>query len=77
MIHPASLSLPSAFRSYFTCIEHRPVLAIVAYPLWVRNELTGSAAEGMTRVFVWVVFPIVAMPWGYFFRTLILDKRTA
>jgi hypothetical protein len=52
-------------------------LFIVAYPLWVKNELIGSAAEGMTRVFIWVVFPIVAMPWRYFFRTHLLGKRTA
>jgi hypothetical protein len=52
-------------------------LAIVAYPLWVNNELIGSPAEGMTRVFVWVVLPIVAMPWRYFFRTHILGKQTA
>lgn len=52
-------------------------LVIVAYPLWVKNELIGSPAEGTTRVFVWVVFPIVAMPWRYFFRTYILGKRTA
>ncbi len=52
-------------------------LFVVAYPLWMKNELIGSPAEGMTRVFVWVVFPIVAMPWRYFFRTHILGKRTA
>jgi hypothetical protein len=51
-------------------------LAIVAYPLGVNNELIGSPAEGMTRVFVWVVLPIVAMPWQYFFRTHILAKQT-
>ena|ERR1700730_5644400 len=52
-------------------------LAIVAYPLWVKNELIGSPAEGMTRVFLWVVIPIVAMPWRYFFLTYILGRRTA
>ena len=52
-------------------------LVIVAYPLWMKNELIGSPAEGMTHVFVWVVFSIVAMPWRYFFRTHILGKRTA
>ena len=51
-------------------------LAVVAYPLWAKNELTGSPAEGMTRVFLWVVLPIVAMPWRYFFRTYVLGKRT-
>ena len=52
-------------------------LAVVAYPLWVKNELIGSPAEGMTRVFLWVVLPILAMPWRYFFLTYILGKRMA
>ena len=52
-------------------------LAVVAYPLWMKNELIGSPAEGMTRVFLWVVLPIVAMPWEFFFKTYILGKRTA
>ena len=52
-------------------------LALVAYPLWVKNELIGSPAEGMTRVFLWVLLPIVAMPWRFFFRTYILGKWTA
>ncbi len=50
-------------------------LLIVAYPLWIKNELIGSPAEDMTRVFLWVLLPIVAMPWGYFFRTYILGRR--
>lgn len=49
-------------------------LFVVAYPLWIKNELIGSPAEGMANVFIWVVFPIVAMPWRYFFRTYILGK---
>jgi hypothetical protein len=49
-------------------------LAVVAYPLWVKHELIGSPAEGMARVFVWVILPIVAMPWGYFFRTQVMGK---
>jgi hypothetical protein len=52
-------------------------LTIVAYPLWAKNELIGSPAESMTRVFLWVVLPIVAMPWRYFFMTYILGRRTA
>jgi hypothetical protein len=52
-------------------------LAIVAYPLWAKNELAGSPAEGMARVFIWVILPIVAMPWGYFFRTHLLGKHTS
>lgn len=52
-------------------------LIIVAYPLWIKNQLIGSPAEGMTHAFLWVVLPIVAMPWRYFFRTHILGKQTA
>jgi hypothetical protein len=52
-------------------------LLVVAYPLWMKHELIGSPAEGMTRVFVWVVFPIVAMPWRYFFRTHVMGKPAA
>lgn len=52
-------------------------LAVVAYPLWMKDELIGSPAEEMTRVFLWVVLPIVAMPWRYFFRTHLLGKQTA
>lgn len=44
-------------------------LAIVAYPLWIRDELAGSDAEQMAKDFMWIVLPIVAMPWGYFFRS--------
>jgi hypothetical protein len=44
-------------------------LSIVAYPLWIRNELAGSDAEQMTNDFLWVILPILAMPWGYFFRS--------
>jgi len=49
----------------------------VAYPLWIKNELAGSPAGEMANVFIWVVLPIVAMPWRYFFRTHILGKQTA
>src|SRR6266540_4372318 len=46
-------------------------LAIVAYPLWSRNQLAGTPAAEMTYAFVWVILPIVAMPWAYAFRTYI------
>jgi len=50
-------------------------LAIVAYPLWSTNQLAGSPAEGMTRAFVWVILPIVAMPWPYAFRTYVWPSK--
>jgi hypothetical protein len=43
-------------------------LIVVAYPLWSKNQLTGSPrAEHLTYVFLLVVLPIVAMPWKYAF----------
>jgi hypothetical protein len=52
-------------------------LLIVAWPLWVNDELAGSAVEEMAGVYIWVVFPIVAMPWRYFFRNYIVGRKTA
>jgi hypothetical protein len=52
-------------------------LFIVAYPLWAKNELAGSPVEGTTYVFMMVILPIAAMPWRYFFRTYIVNKRAA
>ena len=50
-------------------------LVIVAYPLWSTNQLAGSAAEEMTYAFVWVILPIVAMPWAYAFRTCVWPSK--
>jgi hypothetical protein len=44
-------------------------LIIVAYPLWKKGVLAGSPAEGTTYAFLWVILPIVVVPWGYVFRT--------
>src|SRR5580693_5890031 len=51
-------------------------LIIVAYPLWKSNKLIGSPAEGMTDAFLWVLLPIVAMPWRYFCRNFILLPKS-
>ena len=42
-------------------------LILVAYPLWLRDELWGSPAEAITTPFLWVILPIFAVPWGYLF----------
>ena len=52
-------------------------LVIVAYPLWSSDQLAGSPAEGLTYAFLWVVVPIVAVPWGYVLRTYVLPFRIA
>jgi hypothetical protein len=44
-------------------------LVIVAYPLWSTGKLSGSSAEGTTSAFLWVILPIVAVPWSYVFST--------
>ena len=49
-------------------------LIIVAYPLWAANRLAGSPAEEMTKAFLWVVLPIVAMPWRYALNTYVLNR---
>jgi hypothetical protein len=46
-------------------------LVLVAYPLWATGRLAGSPAEAETSVFLWVVLPIVAVPWGYVFATYV------
>lgn len=46
-------------------------LIVVALPLWVSNQLAGSEVEGMANVFIWVIIPIVGMPWGYALRTFV------
>lgn len=49
-------------------------LVIVAYPLWISNQLAGSNAEGMTFVFALVPLPILAMPWKYAYRKYLTRK---
>jgi hypothetical protein len=48
-------------------------LIIVAYPLWSAGTLASSPAESMTSAFLWVLLPIVAVPWGYVIRTYIVS----
>jgi hypothetical protein len=50
-------------------------LVIVAYPLWSKGTLAGSSAEGTTSAFLWVILPIVAVPWGYVFVTYIYEPK--
>ena len=52
-------------------------LGLVAYPLWRVDALWDSPAAGMAVAFLWVVLPIVAMPWGYFFRAYVLNRAPA
>ena len=52
-------------------------LVVVAYPLWRADALAGSPAEEMTRVFLWIPLPILAVPWKYVFQNYVMwSKRT-
>ena len=50
-------------------------LILVAYPLWSKGTLAGSPAEGITSEFLWVILPIVAVPWSYVFVTYIYKSK--
>lgn len=50
-------------------------LLVVAYPLWSKGTLAGSSAEGTASVFIWVILPIVVMPWGHVFATYIYQPK--
>jgi hypothetical protein len=73
LIHPLKM-LPIVFFEIF----YKSIwLIIVAYPLWSKNQLVGSPAEQLTYAFLWLPLPILAVPWGYAFRTYFsLPKRT-
>ena len=50
-------------------------LILVAYPLWSKGMLAGSPAEEITSQFLWVILPIVAVPWGYVFVNYFYKPR--
>ena len=50
-------------------------LILVAYPLWSKGTLAGSPAEEITSQFLWVLLPIVAVPWGYVFKNYFYSAK--
>src|SRR5476651_500078 len=50
-------------------------LIMVAYPLWSKGTLEGSRAEDITSTFLWVILPIVAVPWGYVFVNYVYQPK--
>ena len=50
-------------------------LILVAYPLWSTDGLVGSPAEDRTYTFLWVVLPIIAMPWKYAFEQYVRGRN--
>ena len=51
-------------------------LILVAYPLWSKGTLAGSSAEEITSQFLWVILPLVAVPWGYVFENYFYKARS-
>ncbi len=50
-------------------------LILVAYPLWSTNQLIGSPAASTTYSFLWVILPIIAIPWKYAFEAYIFKPK--
>lgn len=50
-------------------------LGVVAYPLWRNGTLWGSTTGNIAGSFLWVVLPIVAVPWGYAFRSYVAARQ--
>jgi sensor histidine kinase YesM len=50
-------------------------LIIVAYPLWVSNQLMGSVYEEWAFTFLILVIPFLFTPWGYVFNHYILGRK--
>jgi hypothetical protein len=71
IIHPVKM-LPLVLLEIFYKVLW---LIIVAYPLWARGTLAGSPAEGITSGFLWVLLPIVAVPWAYALRNYIYKPK--
>jgi hypothetical protein len=49
-------------------------LVVVAYPLFSRGTLATSPAADITAQFLWVILPIIAMPWGYAFAQYVYSR---
>jgi hypothetical protein len=70
ILKPLKMLPVLAFQIFYKVIW----LSIVAYPLWRNGTLEGSPSEPMTNAFLWVILPIVAMPWAYFFGIFFTRK---
>lgn len=71
LIHPLKMLPIMIFMIFYKSLW----LIVVAYPLWRDGALAGSSAEAMTRVFIWVPLPILAVPWTYVLRNYVLWRR--
>jgi hypothetical protein len=52
-------------------------IGAVAYPLWRAGALWGTPAGDITTDFFGLPLAIVAVPWGYVFRTYVLPPKAS
>lgn len=50
-------------------------LVLVALPLYRSGNLSNASTDEMLFPFAFVILPILAMPWGYVFRTYIYTQK--
>jgi len=46
-------------------------LIVVAYQLWKTNTLKGTEAEELASIFIWIIIPLLFIPWKYVFQKYI------
>lgn len=71
LFHPLKMLPLVLFQIFYKSLW----LVVVALPLWSANQLAGSPAEEMTYIFIWVLLPIVAIPWKYVVITYVLPTK--
>jgi hypothetical protein len=71
LIHPLRMLPIMLFMIFYKALW----LVVVALPLWRAGALAGSPAEAMTYTFLWIPLPIIAVPWGYVWRTFVLPRN--
>ena len=72
LIHPVRMLPIMLFTVFYKALW----LGIVAYPMYKAGTLTPSALQ-MAKDFSLLPLAIVAVPWGYAFRTFLLPRRVA
>jgi hypothetical protein len=72
LIHPLRMLPIILFMIFYKTVW----LAAVAFPMWQAGTLAGSTAGAMARDFSWLWIPVIAVPWGYVWRTYVLPSRS-
>ena len=70
LLRPVKM-LPILLLEIFYKVEW---LFLVAYPLWSKGQLDTSPVAGQAAAFLWVLLPIVAVPWPHVLRTYVLTS---